>query len=610
MSDDLGQLSSVTFGELFRIRDMGVLSVLDFALAVESMDLERSNCVRSTEASTPNEAELDEASQQLLLKTMEAPWAEAVSARDPRFAGTIPKLEGTIAQQLDRIFDVDTLRSESVKDARALARSLPAIEERARAIGGLPLDLAMRQFISAISRTRGIRLEALLARVGFGADPPITLQEAADRIGTSRERFRQIQEDIPNRLPPHPVLMPALDRALEVLARIAPVSAEIAAARLVEERISTIPFHPLNVLAAAALCRRAATFRLEEVKGRTFVYTDAALSFSNALITLASRKARSTGAANVADVVAAAEKQGISIAEQDLKYLLLEAGRARFMGEDWFSFPSISPGGNRLINVARAILSVSPSVNVAAVRRGVQRRCRFHGLFLIPPRSVIAEFLSGIQPFILAEDGTVTVSGPLDYRKELGPSEQILVEVLRSTANGILDRESLARSCLDRGMNINTLSVLTTYSPILDHPWPDIWSLAGSTVEPASVEALRQAKALRPRIRRVVYSGWRPTGEPWLGFRLPRLTGSVQLFVPAAVSRFVAGRRFSASADDDSDVGTITVDERGASWGYTQFLRRSGADEDDILLVTFDLEKSEATLALATDESLEELGIE
>ena len=298
MSDDLQRLSRVTFGELFRVKDMGVLSVLDFASAVESMDLEHLSGGRPTEPSAHNQAELDEASQQLLLKAMEAPWADAVSARDPRFAGTIPKLEGTIAQQLDRIFDVDTLRSESVKDARALARSLPAIEERARAIDGLPLDLAIRQFISAISRTRGVRLETLLARLGFGADPPITLQEAADRIGTSRERFRQIQEDIPNRLPPHPVLMPALDRALALLAQIAPVSAEVAATRLVEEGVCTIPFHPLNVLAAAKLCRRPPTFQIQELNQNQVVVSTGILASAKEILDLASKRARASGATN------------------------------------------------------------------------------------------------------------------------------------------------------------------------------------------------------------------------------------------------------------------------------------------------------------------------
>lgn len=611
MSDDLQRLSRVTFGELFRVKDMGVLSVLDFASAVESMDLEHLSGGRPTESSAHNQAELDEASQQLLLKAMEAPWADAVSARDPRFAGTIPKLEGTIAQQLDRIFDVDTLRSESVKDARALARSLPAIEERARAIDGLPLDLAMRQFISAISRTRGVRLEALLARLGFGADPPITLQEAANRIGISRERFRQIQEDLPKRLPPHPVLMPSLDHALALLARIAPVSAEVAATRLVEEGISTVPFHPLNVLAAAQLCRRPPTFRIQELKQNQVVVSIDVLASAQKILDIASTRSRYSGATNLADLSATLSHGGLGLPENDLRGLLVNLGGAIFIKDDWFLVPAI-PERNRLCSATRAILSVTNPISIQSVREGARRWFRHRGrrreVAFVPPRSVVGEALRAFGCFQVDGAGELVSSRvELDYRTELSSLDRLVVEMFRDSGSNILDRRSLSRAAAARGVSSNYLNLAISYSPVLDRLSPGVWSLRGTLVAPAALQAFLHANASRPREKRVLGHGWAGDGRLWLAINIPAASGTLSVGMPTAISRLVAGRRFSARSEDGAAAGTIAVDDTGMSWGYSPFLHRSGADEGDTLLVTFDLTQEEATLALTTDEGLEEL---
>lgn len=612
MSNDLQRLSRVTFGELFQVKNMGVLSVLDFASAVESMDPGRSSGGPPTpEPPTRNPPELDEASRQVLLKAMDAPWADAVSARDPRFAGTLLNPDGTIAQQLDRIFDADTFRTGSFEAAAALAGSLPAIEEKARAIDILPLDLAVRQLISAISRTRGVRLEALLARLGFGADPPITLQEAADRIGVSRERFRQIQEDLPNRLPPHQVLMPALDRALALLARIAPVSAEVAAARLVEEGISTIPFHPLNVLAAAQLCRRLPTFRVQELKQSQVVVSTNVLASAQKILDIASRRARFSGATNLADLSVALSCDGLDVPEGDLRGLLVNLGGALFIKDDWFLVPAV-PETNRLYSVTRAILSVTNPISVQSVRDGARRRFRHRGkrreVAFVPPRSVIVEALRKFRCFHVDSAGEVVSSREeLDYRTELSHLDRLAVEIFKDSGSNILDRRSLSLAAEARGISSNYMNLAIAYSPVLDRLSPGVWSLRGTLIEPAALQAFLHANADRPREQRVLGHGWADDGKLWLAIRIPAAWGTLSIGIPAAISRLVAGKRFSARSEDGTVAGTIAVSDAGGSWGYLPFLNRSGADEGDILLVTFDLMQEEATLALTTDEGLEDL---
>jgi hypothetical protein len=49
----------------------------------------------------------------------------------------------------------------------------------------------------------------------------------------------------------------------------------------------------------------------------------------------------------------------------------------------------------------------------------------------------------------------------------------------------------------------------------------------------------------------------------------------------------------------------VVVAKDGASWGYGPFLSRRGADEDDVLVVEFDLVKQTASLRIAGAELLE-----
>ena len=120
-------------------------------------------------------------------------------------------------------------------------------------------------------------------------------------------------------------------------------------------------------------------------------------------------------------------------------------------------------------------------------------------------------------------------------------------------------------------------------------------------------EAIRQANALRPREKRVIDFGWTSEGSLWVAVRLPK-DADLQVFhIPTAVSRFVEGRDFPAHTEAGDSCGRIRVQEYGTCYGHAEFLRRAGADEGDILQISFDLIRGGATLALIDDESLEEM---
>jgi Sigma-70, region 4 len=586
LGDNPLRLSQLTYGDLLAMPQMGPRSVLDFAVTAEmAIDrIERGQHI-------PDEL------TELARKVLRAPWAEFISGEDPRFSDLLPNDSRTLADRLDEI----QLSSEAIataEEGHALALVLPSIVERITRIEESPLDVALHEYVAALSGLQGARLDALLQRFGFDGRPPRTLQYAADVMGVTRERVRQIQTRVTEKRPSHPIFLPALDRALQLVTEIAPAGSNETARQLQTDGVARAPFHPASVLAAAQFCGRSETFEIEPTPKGDRVVTSPMLASAAQITLLASRQSDSFGASNLAELISALKDQEVEVSEEQAREVLRLYSNTVFLNDDWFWVPNKSSNRNRLHNVTRKILSVVSPLDVTTIRDGTRRSYRFREVTLLPPRGVMTAFFEAHPAFAVEPDTRVRTVDPLDYRAELGKTEQIFVEVLRSSPTGVLDRASLEDACEARGMNANTFSVYSTYSPVLEHLGTDVWALRGVQVNPAAVNALRQANALKPRERLVADYGWNDEGALWVAVRVPRRYGSFVIGLPSPIAHYVAERRFAARADDGSAAGTIAVNEVGTSWGYGPFLARRGADEGDVLLIAFDLAAGEVVLRL------------
>jgi hypothetical protein len=296
--------------------------------------------------------------------------------------------------------------------------------------------------------------------------------------------------------------------------------------------------------------------------------------------------------------------------------VLGEFSDVQFLEEDWFCHRPTNPERDRLRNVTRKILSVAAPIELGIIREGLRREYRLRGYrgvktwsLLVPPRSVLRAYYEAHPEFILEKGDLMKAAEPLDYRVELSINDAILVDVLRSSPACVLDRASFAAECIRRSMNGNTFSMYLTYSPVVRHLGLDVWSLRGVSVDPAAVEAVRKANALRPREKRVLDYGWTPDGQLWLAARLPasQQTANLLVGVPGPIRNYLSGRQFEARDEDRVVHGSIRVNDGGTSYGFGRFLRQRGADEGDILIAEFDLTKNMALLRLGDDELLEEL---
>jgi hypothetical protein len=601
------QLTNITYRRLFDVRAMGVVSILEFACLVEAAVSRASKVQVETTVFSENE----------LLEIISEPWIDQVGAADPRFGDLIPPAPHATVLEL-----LDNLTSGPREDGgllEQLAQAMPEIQDRLKKIAALPLEQQLEDFLRSLSRFEGERLSALSDRLGWGGSPPITLEEAGKKLGITRERLRQLQEKVLERLKAFSFspYLPGLDEALKILASAGPISVDAAAALIKSSGTSTRAFHPECLIAIAKACGRTPPISLQTVAKKTIV---AATEIPNAdeILQVAYRQAHASGASNVREVVAELHSFGGTADADAVRHALTEFSAVQFLEEDWFCHRPENPERDRLRNVTRKILSVASPIELGVIRDGVRREYLYRkhrGIkswsLIVPPRSVLRAYYEVHPEFIIDENDLVKPAEPLDYRVELALNDAILVDVLRSSPTSVLDRASFAAECERRSMNMNTFSIYLTYSPTIIHLGTDLWSLRGIRVDPAAVEALREANALRPREKRILDHGWTPDGNLWLATRIPGAhIPNVVVGIPSAIRSYLIGRQFDARDEDDVSHGTIRINDEGASYGFSPFLRQRGADEGDILITEFDLSSGNALLRLGDDEILEEMSPE
>jgi hypothetical protein len=96
-------------------------------------------------------------------------------------------------------------------------------------------------------------------------------------------------------------------------------------------------------------------------------------------------------------------------------------------------------------------------------------------------------------------------------------------------------------------------------------------------------------------------------GYPHPEAPIPELTASPVALIPAGVRRFLANREFAARDGNKNDAGRIRVNEDGVCYGFAPYLRRRGADADDLLILKFDIGSGVTEQQLSDDELVETL---
>ncbi len=624
-------LAEATIGQLLKIPSLGIKSLLEIAVLTETAidlhwrviaELAKSFALQSDLNGGAQPPAGDERApsaapaipvedwKEILTAALEEPWIDQIDEHDWRFRALFPPGHGTLEDRIERAISDP---ASSAAEIPGLVEKLPRIRAAVRRMATQPLEDALKELLLVYFGTEEQRVSAMAARFGWSGQDPKTLQECGDMLSITRERVRQIEEKLRGKLTAYPLYLPQLDAALTVLENAAPSRVTDAGELLTEAGVCRRPFSPISIIETARLFGRKTNLAVEMHRGERMLVSGEQGQALGVLSRAARKLAGQSGVASVYQVVDSiaellAPLDPPDIDEDDVRRILKSQQGCKFLDEDWFWLTNIPEGRNRLENLTKKMLSVAAPQTVASIREGVRRAFkwraatneRYRGL-TVPPQAVLAAFFANHPAFRL--DGeSVSPTKPLDYRKLLGQGEQTLVDVLRGVSSGILDRKSLIRECLARGINENTLAVFTSYSPVIEHPGLDLWQLRGVRVDPATVEAVRQQNAMRPRETRLQDFGWSADGKLWVTWTLPELTGTTVLGIPGAIKRYLSGRTFEAHPKGlQRNVAKISITDEGTSYGYPPFFRYSGADHGDLLRAEFDLSTSIVELSLTDD---------
>lgn len=588
-----GRLKPTTIGTVARIKGFGVGSLLELLTAVEEQPaIDKEHQVAPAGPRPTAERTRSRTVEQLAGQLRRKRWADQITNDDPRLAGAMAAMHpgaDSPRQAAELLADASYLPGDAKRTANAIRHFIA----EADALRRLPLDEEFEQLVSALTPAASART-ALLARTGLGGEPPATLEASSRLIGVTRERIRQVERKLHERINEcEGIWTPALDRTLLRIEELLPITAPELAEQLLADRLVSRRVAVESIISAAQLLHTEVPFSYDR-QFRTLTRVGE-WAPAPTIVRAARRLVEHWGTTTLADVEARVEEDGGDVDPNLLSVVLESIDGFGWLDHErgWFW---IAGGRNRLLNQIEKIVSVAGSIELGELRAGVGRHHRMKGFR--PPRAVLAELC--VQSGLYLREGDRIVGGPNlpDWRDVLGENERTLAEVLFDHGP-LLRREDLEQLAVrEQGLNRNSFWVYLTYSPILERYAPGVWGLRGATVGAAEVEAL-----IPPRVRRQVLldHGWSADGELWAAFRIsPAAEQSGVLGAPSAF-RSVTSGAFELYSADERPVGTLQIEQN--MWGLSPFFRRWGVEPGDYVVIRLNLSDRRAVIE-AGDEDL------
>lgn len=250
------------------------------------------------------------------------------------------------------------------------------------------------------------------------------------------------------------------------------------------------------------------------------------------------------------------------------------------------------------------MLSVNAPQSVESIYEGFCRSQKFRGRDIVPSLNAVTEFLSTHPEFAVVA-GQVDLVEPLDHHEALGPVAAQMVDVLKASPFGVMDRSSLIEECTAAGIPKGTIGVWTTYAEWMQNFGRNVWGLRGTQVAPSVVEEIQAAAVRRSRTEPRERSwSWSMDGQLVLtaDVNTTLWTTGVINFSPS-LRRLVGARRFTVSHRNGTGGYLALSGEHDWTWGWGRSLHALGAKVGETMRATLDLSSSSAWVEIGDRDS-------
>ena len=248
----------------------------------------------------------------------------------------------------------------------------------------------------------------------------------------------------------------------------------------------------------------------------------------------------------------------------------------------WYRHAEFS-SRNRLVNTIKRALAASPQLRLGELRDAVRRIHRMAGF--APPTAVLRELCTKLDFLHVNADQVERIDSALNWTQILGPTETAIITGMKKFGP-VIPRVEFMRYCADAGMNENTFTVYSTYSPVLWRPAPGLYAIVGSAIPVGTIEMIREQRINRSPSK--LESGWTPDGRVYASWKIsPSNLASGIVNIPSGFKSYLQGE-FALSDRNGKGVGSVKITET-TCWNLRRFFRHSGADNGDVLLMIFSL---------------------
>jgi len=549
------RLSEITFGDLTRIPNMGSKSIIEFLAYMEDFQGPVGGSDQTSEIK-----ELQTTLDHLVLELRRQPWTREIISGDARFPQIMRPI-GDVHLQVGDSFEIllegltDFSRSYPPPQIQGAIDLLKSVKHKVDELQQMPLDDVLKDFISShFKRAQQHNLAAIHTRFGLIREGTLTLEEAGHIAGVTRERIRQIEKKIIDRIVrgDNPTFMPGLSSAISLLNSNIGVNVLDYSDQLQSRRITSSNISADSIILFAKLCNYSGVdVEIKRISDGSRIITREDFNV-NRITTVCGRLFSRNGIADIRIVARhfdIREEEFIPMAQT----FLANTRNWKALDKEkrwWIHSGDSKYTRNRLINIARKVLCVSNPISVDDLREGYLKTARLRNssseaysgdwAITVPSRAAMLAFFSRIDGYSVNDD-LISTEEFLDYRQELGDVERTIIEVFLTSPTGVLRRNDILRECVKRGINENSLIVYTTYSPVIQHIAQETFKLIGKFVPAEALSAHQAALSQKIRTKRILVADWK-NGRIRLCVRCPEQVASMVIGALLPSRRFLSPR--------------------------------------------------------------------
>ena len=449
------------------------------------------------------------------------------------------------------------------------------------------LDSALDRLLrSALRNYSPSHLEALRSRLGWSGKDPITLQQAGSLANITRERVRQIETRVKRTARMHQPLV--VDRMMDVLPNYEPELWSQVSSRLRNRGITEENWTLKAVQSVLDQCGvRDWTFvegtRDSLVGRRDNLY----LTRMNEVVGIARRACRGSGAVSL-DYVS--ESLPLPVPNEILRNILHCSEDIEHLIDDHYWVPKTPAKRVRIQNVSKKMLAINRPLPIETIHQGLERKYSFRNKTgstkyegIVPPNNVLIA-LFNMYPKFTVEGNMIDYIGDLDQRQELTRPEGAIVKAFEHYGKSSLDRQTIKEFGDDHGINMSSLEVEMTYSPIVVQVVQNVWTLVGNSALREDIQSVLSGSRKKGFRRRLIEKGRLPNGEFRIIFQLPRFIHNFVASVPSEIG----GKDLEATFETAD--GVTLHCKNGAIFGFGKFLSKVDITEGNYLTIDLNLE--------------------